>query len=37
VGRIGKKDGKGVMKDWKFASGDQYLPPFEQVKAMRKE
>ena len=37
VGRIGQKAGKGVMTDWKFAPGDLYLPPFEQVKAMRKE
>jgi branched-chain amino acid transport system substrate-binding protein len=37
VGKITKKNGKGVMTDWKFASGDLYLPSFEQVKAMRKE
>ena len=37
VGKLAKKGGKGVMVDWKFAPGDQYLPSFEQVKAMRKE
>lgn len=37
VGKIVKKNGKGVMVDWKFASGDLYLPSFEQVKAWRPE
>ena len=37
VGRLAKQGDKGVMVDWKFAPGDFYLPPFEQVKAMRKE
>jgi branched-chain amino acid transport system substrate-binding protein len=37
VGRLAVKGGRGVMTDWKFAPGDLYLPPFEQVKAMRKE
>jgi branched-chain amino acid transport system substrate-binding protein len=37
VGRLARKGDKGVMTDWKFMSGDLYLPPFEQVKAMRKE
>jgi branched-chain amino acid transport system substrate-binding protein len=37
VGRTAKKGGKGVMVDWKFAPGDLYQPPFEQIKAMRKE
>ncbi len=37
VGRLAKKDGSGVMVDWKFAPGDRYLPPDEQVKAWRKE
>lgn len=35
VGQIVKKNGKGVMVKWKFASGEQYLPSFEQVKAWR--
>ena len=37
VGRLAKKDGKGMMVDWSFAPGDQYLPTFEQVKAWRKD
>jgi len=37
VGRLAKKDGKGVMVDWKFAPGEQYLPSYAQVKEWRKE
>lgn len=37
VGRLAKKDGRGVMVDWSFAPGEQYLPTYEQVKAWRKE
>ena len=37
VGKIANKNGKGVMVDWKFAPGDQYLPSFEQIKGWRKE
>ncbi len=36
VGRLAKKDGKGVMVNWHFADGALFLPPFEEVKAMRK-
>jgi branched-chain amino acid transport system substrate-binding protein len=37
VGRLARKGDKGVMVDWKFAPGDQYLPSFEQIKGWRKE
>jgi branched-chain amino acid transport system substrate-binding protein len=37
VGKLAKKNGKGVMVDWHFADGAHFLPPFEEVKAMRKE
>ncbi len=37
IGRLAKKDGKGVMVDWKFANGALFFPPFEEVKALRKE
>jgi branched-chain amino acid transport system substrate-binding protein len=37
VGRLAKKDGKGVMVNWHFADGALFMPPFEEVKAMRKE
>ncbi len=37
VGRLAKKDGKGVMVNWRFADGANFLPSFEEVRAMRKE
>lgn len=37
VGKLSKKNGKGTMVDWRFASGDLFMPPFEEVKALRKE
>ena len=35
VGRIGVKDGKGVMTDWRFVDGKDALPSDEEVKKMR--
>jgi branched-chain amino acid transport system substrate-binding protein len=35
VGRIAVKDGKGVMVDWRYADGKDYLPPDDIVKRMR--
>jgi len=37
VGRLAKKGGKGVMVNWRYADGALFLPPFEEVRAMRKE
>jgi len=37
VGQLRKKDGHGVMENWRFADGANFLPPFEEVKALRKE
>jgi branched-chain amino acid transport system substrate-binding protein len=37
VGQLAKKDGQGVMVNWRFADGANFLPPFEEVKALRKE
>jgi len=37
VGRLAKKDGKGVMVNWRFADGANFLPPIEEVRAMRKD
>ena len=37
VGQITKKNGKGMMVNWHFADGALFLPPFEEVKAMRKD
>lgn len=35
VGRIGLKDGKGVMTDWYYAPGGDYLPSDDEVRKMR--
>jgi len=35
VGRTAVKDGKGVMVDWKYANGKDYLPSDEMVKKLR--
>jgi len=35
VGRIALADGKGVMVDWKYADGKDYLPGDDEVKRMR--
>jgi len=35
VGRIAVKDGKGVMVDWKYADGKNYLPSDDWVRAHR--
>jgi branched-chain amino acid transport system substrate-binding protein len=35
VGRIGVKDGKGIMTDWRFVDGKDALPPDDEVKKMR--
>ena len=35
VGRTAVKDGKGVMVDWRYADGKDYLPDDEVVRKMR--
>jgi branched-chain amino acid transport system substrate-binding protein len=35
VGRIGVKDGKGYMKEWRFVDGKDVLPSDAEVKKMR--
>ena len=35
VGRLAVKDGKGVMVDWKYADGADYLPSDDWVRAHR--
>ena len=35
VGRTAVKDGKGVMVDWRYADGKDYLPSDDQVKRLR--
>jgi len=35
VGRTAVKDGKGVMVDWRYADGKDFLPPDDVVKRLR--
>src|SRR4030095_1043387 len=35
VGRTAVKDGKGIMVDWKYADGKDYLPDDDVVRRMR--
>src|SRR5436190_3294662 len=35
VGRTAVKDGKGVMVDWRYADGSEYLPSDETVRRLR--
>jgi branched-chain amino acid transport system substrate-binding protein len=37
VGQLAKKGGQGVMVNWRFADGANFLPPYEEVRAQRKE
>jgi len=35
VGRTDVRDGKGVMVDWRYANGKDYLPPDDVVRRLR--
>jgi branched-chain amino acid transport system substrate-binding protein len=37
VGQLARKGGKGEMVNWRFADGANFQPPFEAIKALRKE
>jgi branched-chain amino acid transport system substrate-binding protein len=37
VGRLARRGGEGVMVDWRYADGADYLPPDAVVRALRKE
>jgi branched-chain amino acid transport system substrate-binding protein len=37
VGQLSKKDGKGVMVNWRYADGAKYQPSDQEIKAIRKE
>lgn len=37
VGRLAKKDGRGIMVGWRHADGADYLPPDKVVRELRKE
>ncbi len=35
VGKVGVRDGKGVMVDWRYANGADFLPPDAEVRKLR--
>ena len=37
VGQLSARGGKGTMVNWRFADGANFLPPYEEVRALRKE
>ena len=37
VGQLARKGGQGVMVNWRFADGANFLPPYEEVRALRKD
>jgi branched-chain amino acid transport system substrate-binding protein len=37
VGQLAKKDGKGVMVNWRYADGAKFLPSDAEVRALRKD
>jgi branched-chain amino acid transport system substrate-binding protein len=37
VGQLAKKDGKGVMVNWRYADGGKYQPSDQEIRALRKE
>jgi len=37
VGQLAKKDGHGVMTNWRFADGAHFLPSYGDVKSLRKQ
>jgi branched-chain amino acid transport system substrate-binding protein len=37
VGQLSARGGKGTMVNWRFADGANFLPSYEEVRALRKE
>jgi branched-chain amino acid transport system substrate-binding protein len=37
VGQLARKDGKGVMVNWRYADGGKYQPSDQEIRALRKE
>lgn len=37
VGQLARRGGRGVMVNWRFADGANFLPPFEEIRALRRE
>ena len=37
VGQLARKDGKGVMRNWRYADGAKFQPSDEEIRKLRKE
>ena len=37
VGQLARKDGRGVMVNWRYADGAKFQPPDAEIRALRKE
>lgn len=37
VGQLAKRDGKGVMVNWRYADGARYQPSDQEIRALRRE
>jgi len=37
VGQLARKDGKGVMVNWRYADGAKYQPSDQEIRALRKD
>jgi branched-chain amino acid transport system substrate-binding protein len=37
VGQLAKKDGKGVMVNWRYADGAKFQPSDQEIRALRKD
>jgi branched-chain amino acid transport system substrate-binding protein len=37
VGQLGRKDGKGVMVNWRYADGAKFQPSDQEIRALRKD
>jgi branched-chain amino acid transport system substrate-binding protein len=37
IGQLARKDGKGVMVNWRYADGAKYQPSDQEIRALRKE
>jgi branched-chain amino acid transport system substrate-binding protein len=37
VGQLAKKDGRGVMVNWRYADGAKFQPPDSEIRKLRKD
>jgi branched-chain amino acid transport system substrate-binding protein len=37
VGQLARRDGKGVMVNWRYADGAKYQPSDQEIRTLRKE